>query len=119
MNYRQTIGKFGERLAKNYLIKHGYRILNCNLKLSFTEIDMVAKKEKIMIFIEVRTRISKIYGPAEESFTPKKMNNFKKAIELFLEKKDFKDNDFRADLITIDIDKTRGLAKIKHYKDII
>ena len=47
MNYRQKIGKYGEILAKNYLIKHGYKIIAMNVKIGYPETDIITKKDKI------------------------------------------------------------------------
>lgn len=117
--HNQLVGKFGEILAKNYLIKHGYEILGSNIKTSYKEIDIVAQKEQLLVFVEVKTRISQIFGPAEEALMPAKLMNFKKAIEYYLLAKNQGDFDVRADLICLDIDRIKKTAKIKHYQDII
>ena len=120
MNHNQKIGQFGEEIACNYLKNKGYLIIAQNIKLSFKEIDIVAKIGDLLVFIEVKTRLSNKYGEADEAMTIQKTNNFRQAIELYLEnnkKTDFEE--FRADLIAIDIDKVRKIAKIKHYKDVI
>jgi putative endonuclease len=119
MNHNQIIGKFGETLAKKYLIKHGYDILNENVKLSYQELDIIALKNKQIIFVEVKTRISQQYGSAENAMMTTKLNRFKRAIEMFIENKNLTIDDIRADLITIDIDRKNKIAKIKHYFDII
>jgi len=120
MNYNQKIGQFGEEIACNYLKNKGYLIIDRNIKISFKEIDIVAKISNLLVFVEVKTRLSNKYGEADEAMTIQKTNNFRQAIELYLEnnkKADFEE--FRADLIAIDIDKVRKIAKIKHYKDVI
>jgi Holliday junction resolvase-like predicted endonuclease len=59
-------------------------------------------------------------GKADESIFPSKTGNLKQAIEIYLEhfnkETDFKD--IRLDLISVDIDKNRKLAKIRHYSGI-
>jgi putative endonuclease len=119
MKYKQVIGEFGERLAINYLRKHGYRILARNLKTSFKEIDIVTQQGKTIIFIEVKTRLSQKFGTADEAISWVKLNNFNRAIELFLVQRNLETDDIRADLISIDINRSKKIAKIKHYKDII
>jgi len=118
MNDNQEIGKFGEKLAKNYLIKHGYKILASNVKTSYKEIDLIAQHRTTLVFVEVKTRSSKQFGSADEAMTWFKMNNFNRAIELFLARKNIETEDIRADLIAIDIDRTKRMAKLKHYRDI-
>ena len=119
MNDKQIIGKFGEKLAKNFLISHGYKILASNVKTSYKEIDIVAQEGETIVFIEVKTRQSQSYGSADEAMTWAKLSNFSRAIELFLVRRNLETDNIRADLIAIDINKREKVAKIKHYKDII
>ncbi len=118
MNYNQKIGKFGERLACDYLIRKGYKILNKNIKLSYQEIDIIAQKNKIIIFIEVKTRTSYKFGAANDTFSSQKMKNLHKAVENYIYKNKIPEKFISIDLISIDIDKYRKIANIKHYKNI-
>ena len=119
MLYKQIVGKFGEGLIKNYLIKHGYAIIAMNVKISYLEIDIIARLKELIVFIEVKARVSVNLGSADEAITPAKLNNFKKAIELFIHTKKIVPENTRADFIALDIDKTQKTAKIKHYKDVL
>ncbi len=115
----KIIGNFGEDLAVNFLKKQGYKILERNLKLSYKELDIIAKIKKKIIFVEVKTRTSKFLGPPEYEINAKKLHHLKKAISMYVNnKKNIDPNDIRLDLIAITIDKNTKTAKIKHYKDI-
>jgi len=118
MLQKQEVGKFGETLAKNYLVKHGYKIIDSNVKLSYKEIDIIAKKQDQTIFVEVKTRTSLTFGEADNAMTCQKTKNFKKAVELYINSKNIFADNVRADLISIDIDKNKKTANIKHYQDI-
>jgi putative endonuclease len=119
MNYRQEIGKFGENLAKNYLLRRGYKILGENEKISFWEIDIIAKEGDILVFIEVKTKLSSAFGKAEDAFDFKKCGHLEKALELYIYKNNLDENLVRLDFISIDISHQKKKAKIKHYKDVI
>lgn len=119
MNYKQSAGRFGENLAKDYLLRRGYKIVSANLKIGFREIDIVVQKGGILIFVEVKTRLSSIFGGAEDAFDFRKFNNLKKALEFYIYKNNLDGNMVRLDFISVDIIKQRKIAKIKHYKDII
>lgn len=119
MSHNQAIGKFGETLAKNYLIRHGYEVIDANVKLSYQELDLVARKHGLTIFVEVKTRISQIYGSAEEAYGFTKAGRFKRGIEMFMKNNKIFADDIRADLITVDISREKKTARIKHFKDII
>lgn len=119
MSHNQRIGKFGEILAKNYLIKHGYKIIDANIKLSYQELDLIALKDNIVVFIEVKTRISQFYGPAENAFQFTKLQRFRRGMEMYMSHKNLPAEEVRADLITVDIDHIKETAKIRHYKDVL
>lgn len=119
MNYKQKVGKFGEDLASDYLIRHGYKIIGRNVKISYKEIDIIAKYSKIIVFIEVKTRMSSILGSANDAFSQKKMNTLKKALAYYIYDKNVNENYVRLDLIAIDINRKNKIAKIKHYNDVI
>lgn len=119
MSHNQQIGKFGEGLAKDYLIRRGYKIIDLNVKLSYQELDIVARKHGLTIFIEVKTRISQSFGPAEDAFAFTKSERFRRGIEMFIKNHKIYEDNIRADLITVDVDRLKKTAKIKHFKDII
>jgi len=119
MTHNQKIGQFGDTLAKNFLTKRGYNILDSNVKLSYQELDIVAKKGGLTVFVEVKTRISQFYGPAENAFQFSKLERFRRGIEMYMANKNLIAEDIRADLITVDIDQVTKIAKLKHYEDVI
>ena len=120
MNYRKIIGAYGEELAKKYLIRKKYKIINQNIQASNKEIDIIAKQNKILVFVEVKTRTNIKYGKADEAMSRKKISHLRKAIGIYLDnynKEKYKN--IRLDLVAIDINKEKKTARIKHYKEII
>jgi len=118
-SHNQKVGQFGETLAKNYLIKKGYAIIDQNIHEGKQEIDILAKIKDIFVFIEVKTRASNTDGTAVDAMTRRKTANLKKAVKKYIDKKNIDANFIRVDLIAIDIDKLSKKANIKHYNDII
>lgn len=118
MNHKQTVGKYGEDLAVSYLISKQYRIIARNLQTSYKEIDIVSVFGGLTVFIEVKTRASLIFGPANEALTRKKLDNFKRAVAHYCRKKGLSLDGIRLDLIAIDIDRARKVANIQHYLEI-
>ena len=118
MNYRKKVGMYGEKLAANYLARKGYKILDKNVKISYQEIDIVANIRKKIVFFEVKTRTSFNLGAADEAINSKKIKNLKKAIKNYIRDKRINANNIRLDFIAIDINKSKKIANIKHYKDI-
>ena len=119
MNYKQKIGKFGENLAKDYLVRHGYKILGMNIKISYKEVDIIASYGKLIVFVEVKTRVFLGWGGAEEAINDQKIANLVQALDLYIYEKKLDENFVRLDFIAIDIDKNKKIANIKHYKDVI
>lgn len=118
-NYNKIVGDYGEGLVRDFLVRKGYEIIDMNKKISYKEIDIIAKISGITVFIEVKTRTSASLGTADEAFSERKMDNLKKAIVMYIEETEIDENMVRLDLISVDIDKSRKMAKIKHYIDAI
>lgn len=70
---RRDVGILGEKLAKDFLQKKGYIIIETNYRSPEGEIDIIARHSDYLVFIEVRTKTSREFGSPEESITPAKM----------------------------------------------
>jgi putative endonuclease len=81
-------GKSGEQLAAAYLIEKNFKITYCNWRFSHYEIDIIAEKNDVIHFIEVKTRHSNNFGYPEESVGRKKFKNLQKAASVFLNRFD-------------------------------
>ena len=77
-------GVAGEDAAVQYLQRLGYHVQHRNWRTSFYELDIIAVKDNIIHFIEVKTRHSLKYGHPEEQVSPRKFSNLKKAAEYYL-----------------------------------
>ena len=66
MRRRDLLGPWGEALACEYLRGRGCRIVACNYRSRFGEIDVIAEDRKFLIFAEVKLRKSAEYGAARE-----------------------------------------------------
>ena len=119
MSYAQKVGHFGEKLAQDYLKRKGYKIVDINIKTGYKEIDIVAHKKELLVFVEVKTRTSKSFGEADEGIGYYKLKNLKKAIAYYLSHSGGYNQNFRLDLIAIDLNRRTKIAHLKHYKEII
>ena len=72
-NWKQTLGAWGESVAAQYLIEHGYEILARNQHVSHAEIDLIARFDGMLVFVEVKTRSTDAYGTAAESIDERKL----------------------------------------------
>ena len=88
MNTRSRIklGKYGEDLACRYLQGHGYTILARNFRCHrFGEIDIIACKQSVYSFIEVKTRVSTRFGRPAEAVTLAKQRKIYRCAEYYLQ----------------------------------
>ena len=93
-------GLLAERIAMIFLRLKGYKILAHRYKNQFGEIDIIAKKSRIIIFIEVKARRSKTV--IEEVLRPSQLSRIKKSAEIFIAKNpQFHNHDSRFDFIEI------------------
>ncbi|MCL2177538.1 MAG: YraN family protein [Firmicutes bacterium] len=82
-------GKAGEALAAGYLKKHKYKILDTNFKTKLGEIDIVAldksnKKMPYVVFVEIKTRASNIYGLPSEAVNISKQKKLTLVAEQYI-----------------------------------
>ena len=110
-----SIGKKGEELAQEFLIKLGYKILETNKRFSrFCEIDIIAEDKNTLVFCEVKTRKTDICGSPLEAITKSKYQNIKKGIFFYLQENP-KYKKFRIDAVSVFLEPK---LEIKHLKNI-
>jgi len=69
---RQEVGKLGEKAARKFLKKRGYRIRETGFRCRHGEIDIIAQRKDHLVFVEVRTKSNLDFGTPEESITKAK-----------------------------------------------
>ena len=114
---KRSFGNIGEKLAQKYLTNKGYNIITTNFFTRRGEIDIIAKKEKTLVFVEVKTRASYKYGTPAMAVNYTKIKHMKTSAKIFLMLNDFKDYIIRFDVIEVLI--KDGKCKINHIENII
>jgi putative endonuclease len=98
---KQSLGRWGEERAAEYLEAKGYEILGHNIRTENGEIDLLARQESVLIFVEVKTRTSQDFGHPEESITETKRQHMTDAAESYLQSHPEHDSDWRVDVIAV------------------
>lgn len=80
----RLLGRWGEEQAVEYLRKQRYRIVACNWRCRYGEIDIVARDGKTLCFVEVKLRRSERYGRAAEQVDGRKQQKLKQATLAYL-----------------------------------
>lgn len=115
--YTQKIGRFGEDIAEKYLKQKGYKIIDRNFTCKFGEIDIIALKRSEIIFIEIKTRVSKKYGMPSEAVTSYKLDKILKTAQYYLYVKNLVDKKTRIDVIEIYIKNNKII--VNHLKQVV
>lgn len=97
---KQSIGAWGEKKARNFLIRQGYEILDTNYQTRYGELDIIAKEKDIIVFVEVKTRSSRSFGLPQEAVNFKKQNKIIRMALQYLSDRDLKAT-WRVDVIGI------------------
>jgi putative endonuclease len=114
MAQHNETGKQGEAEATRYLREQGYEIMTRNYRYQHAEIDLIAKKGKLLVFVEVKTRTNLSFGNPEEFVSYTKAKLVMKAAEHYIFATDWL-HDIRFDIIAVTI--AGNELRIKHIED--
>lgn len=113
---KQIIGKQGEDIAREYLEREGYTILELNWRYRRAEVDIICKDAAgILIFVEVKTRATSTGGDPEEAVEQKKEKMLSQAAAAYMRHIDY-DWEIRFDVVAIRL-KSENSYSISHYED--
>lgn len=114
---KQT-GALGENIAKKFLEDKGFKILETNYHYSkYSEIDIIAEKNNVLHFVEVKTRTQKNFGEPIEAVNAKKLNSIYTCAMFYLKNCKKKFNKFQIDVVGILISKDKE-AEILFLEDV-
>ncbi len=97
----KAFGDIGEDIAESFLISTGHKILERNFKCKQGEIDIIAKIDSIIVFIEVKTRSTINFGYPEEAVTLTKQRHISKVANYYIHKNKLSKLSYRADIVAI------------------
>ena len=116
----RELGFLAEGIARHYLIKNGYEILASNYKFKFGELDIIARKENLISFVEVKS----LKNP-HEGFEPemrvdrKKKNKLMNLATAYMLNKKMTDSSWQIDIISVIFDIENKKARIRHFKNAV
>lgn len=114
MAQHNQLGKKGEDLAVDFLLKNDYTIVERNYRFEKAEVDIIAKKKDILAIVEVKTRSSADFGNPQDFVKPKQIKNLVKAVDQYVNVNNL-DVDVRFDIIAIIKNGTQ--YQIEHLED--
>ena len=116
---RRETGILGEKLAKNFLKKRGYRILESNYRCPQGEIDIVAKHKDFLVFIEVRTKTSLAFGSPEESITPAKKERMRATASHYRQTHNNLPLLWRIDVVAVELNQKGELSRVELIENAV
>ena len=118
MNRKDT-GNRGEKLACDFLKKRGYKLHQRNYRCRHGEIDIIAEKKKVLVFIEVRTKSGTEYGTPEESVTHIKKERIVASALDYLSNQKNPPEQWRIDFVAVELDKDGKATRMELIENAI
>ncbi|MCX7854275.1 MAG: YraN family protein, partial [Caldilineales bacterium] len=116
---RIALGRRGEALAVQALAQWGYTLIACNWRCQAGEVDLIARRDEVLTFFEVRTRRGAVCGSPEESITPRKRARMEAVARCYLaEHLPDADPSWQLGVIAIVLDVQGRLQRITLYPDL-
>jgi len=112
----KSMGNAGESIAETYLKGQGFSIVERNFRCVCGEVDIVAREGRSIVFVEVKCRKNKNYGPPQLAVTPFKQRQISKAALVWLSKRRLYDAEARFDVVAIVLHKN-DLPEIEHIRN--
>ena len=115
MTHNKTIGREGEKLAEEYLVKRGYKILERNWGSKWGEIDLICKRKNTLVFVEVKTKTGEEFGSPEEMVNRRKLEKVKRMAATYR----LKVNGLRRiDVVAVVLNYDGSVGRIDHYENV-
>jgi putative endonuclease len=116
---RKATGALGEKYARDFLKKKGYRLLESNYRCPRGEIDIVARHKDSLVFIEVRTKKSLAFGSPEESISFTKRNHMRATAFQYLQSHENLPEQWSIGLVSVEMDQTGKVSRIELLENAV
>ena len=111
----QQMGRKAEELAIRYFTRQGFAIIARNYRYQRAEIDIIAKKNRLLVFVEVKARSNDQFGHPEAFVTPKQQVLVRAAAEHYIIAQDW-NHAIRFDIIAI-LQQNSNPPQLTHFED--
>jgi len=115
----KATGQLGEKLAQDFLKERGYQIVETNYRSPDGEVDIIVSQNGVLVFVEVRTKSSRMFGTPEESVNRRKKQKLIAVSQYYLQTHEPHPPSWRIDFIAVELDNRGNLNRIEHFEDAI
>ena len=125
---KRKIGDIGENIFAKHLVKHNYKILDRNYSKKWGEIDIIAQKDNIIYFVEVKTVTrenvkdlkKEVDGfQPEENVHPMKLRRMGRVIQTYLIEKDIEEVEWQFDVMAVFLDIENKQARVRVTENVV
>lgn len=116
---RKETGDLGEKLAGDFLRERGYILIENNYRCTEGEVDIVARHGNDLVFVEVRTKRSRVFGSPEESITPAKQEKLRTVAVRYLETHENLPESWRIDVVAIELNRNNKPSRIEVIENAV
>lgn len=122
----KDIGKYGEKAAAEYLMRHGFRIIATNVARKTGELDIIAKQKETLHFVEVKSLVCREFPDPDsrrDEYSPSanlhqhKIRKVARTAEWYVAEKDW-EGDWQVDGILVWLRERDGMAHIEYLPQI-
>lgn len=114
MDPRRSVGRQGEEEAARFLRTRGFAILDRNVRSRLGEIDLVARDDQTLVFVEVKTRRESEGDSPEAAVTPGKRRRLGRLAQQYLKLKRLGEVRCRFDVVAITLDARDQVKALRH-----
>lgn len=116
---RLRVGRRGEEVARKYLRRRRYKVLEKNWGSKWGEIDLVMKKGSVVAFVEVKAKRGEFYGSPEKMFDKKKLEQVKRMGWVWCGRKGW-EGAVRVDVVAVVFEReSEKVKRVSHYKNVV
>ncbi len=111
-DHRQSLGKLGEDIACDELTRRGYEILALRYRTRLGEIDIIARHDGVIVFVEVKARVTNKFGGAAAAVTGAKQRRIGRMALEYLSRNRLFDRPCRFDVVALDFEGDRPRVEV-------
>jgi putative endonuclease len=116
---RKATGALGEKYARDFLKKKGYRLLETNYRCPRGEIDIIARHKDSLVFIEVHTKTSLAFGSPEESISFTKRNHMRTTAFHYIQSHQGLPEEWSIGVVAVEMDRNGKLSRIELLENAV
>jgi putative endonuclease len=116
---RREVGALGEKLAADLLRGRGYEIVEANFRCRQGEIDLIARHEGCLVFVEVRTKRGSGFGSPEESITAAKRDKLIALADAYIQSLSSVPESWRIDVVAVELAENGGVRRLDHIENAV